>query len=179
MKLVVKPLLQLADEKNLAMALVHHARKGIPQAQNLRLTDESLQGSNILLRQAGAVWSIEKLKQDAGAIHTISLKKSWFTETHDDIAGFVIEPGFYGGLILRYSKDPRIDAPNSGGRPSKSEAVEATIADFEGEFTTKDLYEKLPAVGQSTVRDVISGLVNSGRLQRRGHGKDTIYSLVA
>jgi hypothetical protein len=162
------------------MIVVHHARKGHPQAQSLRLTDESLQGSNILLRQAGAVLAIEKLAQGSCTIHTISLKKSWSTETRDDIAGFMIEPSFYGdGLALHYIKDPRIDAPNPGGRPSKAGEVEAAIADFGNEFTMKVLYEKLPAVGQSTVRDVINGLVNSGRLQRRGHGKDTVYSVVA
>jgi RecA-family ATPase len=178
MKTVLTSLVRLSSERKLAAVLIHHARKSPPQFSNARLGDEAAQGTNMFLRRAGTVLALEKLASGEKIIHSLSIKKSWYGATRDDIAGFEIGPNFYeDGLSLHYIRAPQINAPNPGGRPSKREAIRDTIATLEGEITLSNLVEVLPGVSRATIQSVLSAMVERGELTRTGHGKNVGYRL--
>jgi archaellum biogenesis ATPase FlaH len=178
-KVILEPLVRLATSKNLAVVSVHHARKSPPQVLNTRLNDESSQGSNMFTRRVGVAISLEKLASGDKTIHSISIKKDWYGATRDDIAGFEICPNFYeDSLSLRYIRAPQINAPNIGGRPSKSEAVRDAIATLgKGDFTVRELFEMLPGTGKTTIQSALSAMAGRGELTRTGHGKNVGYRL--
>jgi hypothetical protein len=154
MKTVMTCLKQWAAEFNCAIVIIHHARKGNTQFKKERLTEEDAQGSNIILRQPGAVYLIERLKLEERQLTVFSLRKDWGDGEQDDWFGYEIKRGFYDEkkhLVFELY-------PNTGS--DKGGIIKNAISSQSGWFSFGDVQKRLPGVSESYIRKILNAMAN-------------------
>jgi RecA-family ATPase len=173
----MKPLfmrfVHLATDFNCAVVVIHHARKGGTKFKTERLSDEDAQGSNIFLREAGAVIVLEKLALAEKTKHVFSLKKSWANATKDDWFGFEFKEE---GLYQKYMKLAFELFPETG--ETKTSMLKRAIMNKEGWFSSSDITHAVPNVSQSYVKKVLSEMVEASLLEVDGRGRNTKYKVI-
>jgi hypothetical protein len=166
-------LVEFASAFDCAIVAVHHARKGNPKFKAERLTIEDAQGSNIFLREAGAVISLEKLEVGERTMHVFSRLKSWAQKTQPDWFGFEItEGGFYD----RHQKLVFELFPSTGA--TKRDALRRAILGRPDCFSFADVAEDLQGVSESLIRKVLLELTEARLLEAEGAKKSRKYRVI-
>ncbi|MDR1514829.1 MAG: AAA family ATPase [Synergistaceae bacterium] len=173
----MKPLfmrfVQLATNYDCAIVVIHHARKSGTKFKTERLSDEDAQGSNIFLREAGAVIVLEKLTLAEKTKHVFSLKKAWAKPTKDDWFGFEFkEEGFY----QKYTRLAFELFPETG--ETKTSILKRVIMNKDGWFSSGDIMHAVPNVSQSYAKKILSEMVEASLLEVDGKGKNTRYKVI-
>ena len=171
MKFLFLKLVKLATDHDCAIVVTHHARKGNPKNRNERLSVEDAQGSNIFLREAGAVIGLEKLNIGDKTLHVFSRMKSWTKPTQDDWFGFQIikEDIYEKHLKLTFEL-----FPGTGGS-SKSEALRQAILGREGWFVRGDIIAAQPDISEGLIKKILAELVDVHLLEANGEKRWTKY----
>jgi hypothetical protein len=165
-------LVELATEFNTAIVVVHHARKGNPKFKTERLSIEDAQGSNIFLREAGAVVTLEKMDVGGKTLHVISRLKSWAKKTQDAWFGFeIIEGGFYD----KHQKLTFELFPATGA--TKSDALRRGILGLADWFTRDDIKNAFPDYGEPLVKKILHELTDAGLLETEGQKRGVKYRM--
>ncbi len=174
-------LLRLASEKNCAIPLVHHPRKkkGFERKDRMHLDD--VIGTSTLTRKAGFVVGVEILQDAKEPEVFVSVLKNW-TGKRGDLFSFTIHGGesIYTGkseiIGLTVNDNPVPPAPDTRG------AVEAFVFDIQipGEkFSASDVAKYLREVGNpvgdTMLKKYLAELTDSGRLEKQGKTKNTLY----
>ena len=170
MKFLFLKLVKLATDHDCAIVVTHHARKGNPKNRHERLSIEDAQGSNIFLREAGAVIALEKLNVGDKTLHVFSRMKSWIKPTQDDWFGFqIIEEGFYE----KYLKLAFELFPGTGA--NRSEALRRSILGREGWFTRGDIIAAHPSISESLIKKILTELTEACLLEVNGEKRWARY----
>ncbi|MCD8200442.1 MAG: Fic family protein [Clostridia bacterium] len=121
----------------------------------------------------GKYVSLEKIINQSRQTYYEALDKSnpgWETNT-GDITPFIRY--MLGTIISAYSEmaDKLSDTDDS----SALEYVQTIISQTMGRFTRKDIEEKAPRLGRTTVAVCLTKLTEAGIIERKGTGKSTYY----
>jgi RecA-family ATPase len=173
MKPLFMKFVQLATKFNCAIVVTHHARKDGTKFKPGRLSAEDAQGSNIFLREAGAVIVLEKLSLAEKTIHVFSLKKSWANPTKDDWFGFEFKET---GLYDTYTRLAFELFPDTG--ETKTSVLKRVIAERDGWFSIGDIERDAPNISRTLIKRVLSEMAEASLLEKSGSGKGTKYQVI-
>jgi hypothetical protein len=173
MKPLFMKFVQLATKFNCAIVVIHHARKNGTKFKPGRLSAEDAQGSNIFLREAGAVIVLEKLTLAEKTIHVFSLKKSWANPTKDDWFGFEFKET---GLYDTYTRLAFELFPDTG--ETKTNVLKRVIAERDGWFSVGDIEKDAPNASRALIKKVLSEMAEASLLEKSGVGKATRYQAI-
>lgn len=179
MKPIFDYLLKLAEERNIAVVLMHHCRKRKSLERGRPLTMDDVIGSSIFIRLAALIVVIEKIDAPDGdltrKINLVKVLKSWYRSfepfTFEIIGGDMAE-----GVLTRMEIDLDPALEILGGLKQK-------IWDFIKRTYTPGEWFKIASIIQSVksgaayTRRCLGKWVEEGELQRRGEKKNTEYSL--
>ena len=171
MKGLFLDLVQLATDFDCAVVAVHHARKGNSKMKGERLTIEDSQGSNIFLRQAGAVISLEKMNTGEKEIFVFSRMKSWMLPTLADwfCFNFVQVDIYSKRLKMEFSLSPNVGS-------KKKDELQRLILSQSDWFGLKDIMED-SGCSAAHIQRIINELKNAGELETTGKGNQTKYKV--
>jgi hypothetical protein len=173
MKLVMRRLVTAADTFNCAVTAIHHARKGDVKFKTARLALEDAQGSNMVLRRPGAIYTIERIKRDdKGDVTTFSLKKDWNGNEQDDFFGYTIQRGFY-------DERPRLmfeSFPAVGDK--KTDIIRHAILSQTRWFSCKDIVRDT-GTSPAHIKRVLASMAKGTQIETKGFGRSKEYRYVS
>jgi archaellum biogenesis ATPase FlaH len=173
MKAVFTPLKKWAPEFNCAIVAVHHARKGDTKYKKDRLSIDDAQGSNIILRQSGAVYVVERLNHDDRQMTVFSLKKDWGDGEQDDWFGYEIKRNFYDdGKHLIFDLYPNVDN-------DKGEAIKNAILSQTDWFAFSDVRKHIsPNISDAYIKKILKAMSKGALLETEGAGRGARHRVV-
>jgi hypothetical protein len=174
MKPLFMKFVQIATKFNCAIVVIHHARKDGTKFKPGRLSAEDAQGSNIFLREAGAVIVLEKLSLAEKTIHVFSLKKSWANPTTDDWFGFEFKET---GLYDTYTRLAFELLPDTG--ETKTSVLKRAIAERDGWFSVGDIEKDAPNTSRTLIKMVLSEMAEASLLEKDGKGRGAKYRVIS
>jgi hypothetical protein len=174
MKPLFMKFVKLATDFNCAIVIIHHARKDGTRFKPGRLSAEDAQGSNIFLREAGAVIVLEKLTLAEKTVHVFSLKKSWATPTKDDWFSFEFKET---GLYDTYTRLAFELFPDTG--ETKTSALKRAITERDGWFSIGDIEKAAPNTSRALIKRVLSEMTEAALLEKDGRGRGAKYQVIS
>ena len=177
MKPILRRIAKLAEEKNFAAVLNHHSRKRAASERNLSLSQDDVIGSSILNRLVALIIGIEPSKDvqldspEGTKKLIVKPLKSWFAMFSP--FAFTLEEDMYGHTHMQTDL-----APSLPGN-SKQAVWNYLQKNFSPgkwfSFNQFELSEIEGNLSERQVRRILSTLVTTGKLQKRGATKSTEY----
>ena len=172
MKPLFKRMAALARQSNIAVVPVHHSRKRLAKERTLALSQDDVIGSSISNRLVGLIIGIEPLKDDEKILLVRPLK-SWFSSFMPFT--YTLKESMYGGTVVKTDLAPAVVGN------SKAAVLNYLLTAFRsGEWFTRSQIVLSHIDGNVTdrmLRSILTDLVKTGQLSRRGSTKNTEYAL--
>lgn len=174
MKPIIKKIARLADEKNLAVVLVHHSRKRAASERNLSLNQDDVIGSSIFNRLVSLIIGIEPMKDDEKTLLVRPLK-TWFSAFMPFT--YKLTQDFYGHTTMETNLAPE------GINNVKSAFWNYLVSAFQpGEwfsFSQIIVSEIDAEISERQIRNLLESFLKMGKLSRRGAKKYIEYSITS
>ena len=172
LKPIIKELASLARNYDIAIVLVHHARKRAAKERSLDLNQDDVIGSSIMNRLVGLIIGIEPMKDNEKVLLVRALK-SWFSSLTPFT--YTLKEDLYGGTVLQTDLAP------AGVNNSKALVwlyLQETFAKGEWFSINQIIRSQIEGnVSERQVRRILAELVKEGRLRKHGATKNTQYSI--
>ena len=174
-KPILKYLLKLAQEKDIAIVLMHHTRKRKLAEQKFAMTQDEAIGSSVFNRLVAHIVGIEPVESDGESMdreNLVKVQKSWFLKFPPFT--FKIAEGDNGRTDMIVDLDPKA----AGGMKEKLwEHIERTYEP--GRWFKAGELRGAVKLHEVTLSKYLARLIEQGRLVQRGERRGREYSVIS
>ncbi|OPX88285.1 MAG: Regulatory protein RepA [Pelotomaculum sp. PtaB.Bin104] len=173
-KPIIASLRDIAAQYNIALVVLHHARKRKTREVDLPISQHDSVGAGVLSRLVGNIIGIERRIVEGKQIHLVRSLASWFREF--DQFTFSLEDVEKDGQEM---VEMKIDLTPDLGQAAKDTIEKFVFAHYitGSEFTRQEIARRT-GIGNTYVSRVLNQLVKDGKLESHGKTKDKTFTII-